>query len=284
MIAIITDSTCDIPQALLDKYSIAVIPNMVVWGGRAYRDRLDLKPEDFYVRLLRDPDRPTTSTPSLDDFQIAYRRAAGAGADAILVLTVSSAMSGVYQIAVKAGQESPVPVTVIDSKGPTMSLGWQVLAAARARDGGLGMDAIVDRVAKVRDHLHQLVCLESLEYLNRGGRIGQAVQWVGVKLQVKPVVSVNHQTGIVEPVGLSRTHKAAVELLFTKFASLLSGFSDLHIAVLHGNSLAEGEALADRIRAELNPAELLLNMTGPVLGVNTGPGALALCGYGEEST
>ncbi len=283
MIAILTDSTCDIPEPLLKQYDISVIPNFVVWGDHQYRDRIDLSPEDFYRRLPLERERPTTSTPSVEDFHRAYAAAVDRGADSIVMLTVSSAMSGVYQLAVNAGRDAAVPVTVIDSKGPTMTLGWQVLAAARLREQGADVPAIVEHVAGVRSHMHQLVCMLSLEYLSRGGRIGQAVKWVGVQLQVKPVVSINHQTGLVEPVGLSRTHNAAVDMLVTKFVDRMRGMHDLHVAVLHGACPSEASALADRMRSELGPAELIINMTGPVLGVNTGPGALALCGYGDDS-
>ncbi len=127
----------------------------------------------------------------------------------------------------------------------------------------------------------QLVSMNTLEYLKRGGRIGDAMKWVGVMLQVKPLVSINHQTGLVEPVGLARTHKAGIEMMYDKFTSFMAGKTNLHIAVLHGNNLTEAEKLAERIQGELSPSELLINMTGPVLGLNTGPGALALCGYAE---
>lgn len=281
MIGIITDSTCDIPQSLLEYYGIIVIPNTVVWGNKQYRDRIDLKPDEFYRRLVTDPEKPTSATPSLPDFQQAYKEAFNRGADELIVLTVSSAMSGVYQLALNAAKMEKAPISVIDSKGPTMSLGWQVLAAARARDNGASREEIVDCVAKVRSQLMQLVSMNTLEYLRRGGRIGNAMKWVGVVLQVKPLISINHQTGLVEPVGLARTHKAGVEIMYDRFTSFMAGKTGLHIAVLHGNNLAGAQKLTERIQNELNPSELLINMTGPVLGLNTGPGALALCGYAE---
>lgn len=282
MIGILTDSTCDIPEALLERYGITMIPNTVIWGNQQYRDRIDLLPEEFYARLIQDPERPTTSTPSPSDFQQAYQAAMDQGADALVVLTVSSAMSGVYQLALNAAQSMNIPVEVIDSKGPTMSLGWQVLAAARARDAGAALPEIAAAAKRVRANLVQLVYMDTLEYLKRGGRIGQAAQWVGVMLKVKPIVMINHQTGLVEPMSLARTHRAGVETLYNKFNSLLLGKKNLHIAVLHGNNPAEAQELAEQIQKDLSPSELLINMTGPVLGVNTGPGALALCGYGEE--
>jgi DegV family protein with EDD domain len=121
-----------------------------------------------------------------------------------------------------------------------------------------------------------------LEFLQRGGRIGGAAKWVGTLLKVKPLVSINHQTGLVEPVTLSRTQKALIETMYNKFFEQLGGRNNLRIAILHGNVLKTAEALAERIQAEFNPLELLVNITGPVLGINTGPGALALCGYVED--
>jgi fatty acid-binding protein DegV len=104
---------------------------------------------------------------------------------------------------------------------------------------------------------------------------------MGTLLKVRPVVSINHQTGRVQPVGLARTHKAMVAMLYKKFVEGLTGTKGLRVAVLHGGTLMEAQALMERIRAEFDPIELLLNITGPVLGINTGPGALALCGYAE---
>jgi DegV family protein with EDD domain len=113
--------------------------------------------------------------------------------------------------------------------------------------------------------------MDTLEYLQKGGRIGDAIKWMGILLQVKPLVSINHQTGRVEPVALTRTHKSLVETMYNKFFAHFEDFTRLHIAVLHGNAQAEAEVLAERIRAEYNPVELVVNITGPVLGINTGP-------------
>ena len=281
MIAIVTDSTCDIPEPLVEQYGIVVVPQTVIWGDEQYRDRIDLQPGAFYRRLVADPVRPQSSLPSLSDFQHAYDAALSRGADAVIVLTVSSAMSGTYEMAQRSAALLHVPAVVVDSKGPTMSLGWQVLAAARARDEGAGVDDILARVAWVRNRLVQLVGMDSLEYLQRGGRIGGAIKWAGTLLRIRPLVSINHETGLVEPVGLARTHTAMVDLLFRRFCEQFKGKSDVRVAVLHGDVPDEAEALSERVRAALNPIELLINTTGPVLGINTGPSALALCGYAE---
>ncbi len=281
MIAIITDSTCDIPEDLIEEYGIIVVSHIIVWAGEQFRDRIDLQPVDFYQRLQSTDERPTTSQAGVGDFLAAINQAVQNGADEAVILTVSSAMSGAYSMALTAAEKVGIPVSVIDSKGPTMSLGWQVLAAARARDAGASMAEIEAEVAIVRSHLVQFVAMETLEYLQYGGRIGDAVKWVGNILKVKPLVSIDHVSGRVQPAGLSRTHHALVELLYRKFFEQIGTEGKLHIAVLHGNVVEEAEKLVERIREDFHPAELIMNITGPVLGINTGPGALALCGYAE---
>jgi DegV family protein with EDD domain len=282
MIRIITDSTCDIPDDLITRYGIVIIPQVVIWGEQQLRDRHDIQSLEFYERLLKDPVRPHSSLPTVGDIQNALQEAISGGATQLIVLTVSSAMSGTFGLVQNTAREMNIPVSMVDSKGPTMSLGWQVLTAARARDNGDDLSAILEQVAKVRGKLAQLVAMDSLEYLQRGGRLGGAMKWVGTMLRIKPLVAINHQTGVVEPVSMARTHKALVELLYSKFFEKLNGGINLHIAVLHGNAPVEADKLAQRIMQEHQPMELLVNMTGPVLGINTGPGALALCGYAED--
>jgi len=282
LIGIITDSTCDIPETLIRDYEIMVVPQLIIWGNEQYRDRIDMQPEEFYQRLVSDKQHPTSSQAGIPDFVHAYNTLIERGATQIIMITVSSAMSGTYSRALEASKFVNVPVSVVDSKGPTMTLGWQVLAAARARNKGLDLQEILKKVDQVRNRMVQFVCMDSLEYLQKGGRIGGAVKWVGSKLQVKPLVSINHVTGLVEPVGLAMTHKKLVDMMYSKFFSLLANGKPMHLAILHGNALDQAEILAKRIQSEFHPVELLINITGPVLGINTGPGALALCGYTEE--
>jgi DegV family protein with EDD domain len=281
-IALITDSTCDIPQAMIDQYGITVIPQIVVWGDELLRDRVDLAPEAFYERLEKDPVWPTTTLPSPSDFERIYREAIHGGAREIVILTVSSAMSGTYQLAEEVGKQMEIPVHVVDSKGPTLSLGWQVLAAARIREKGGNAADMIAAADKVRANLVQIVCLDTLEYLHRGGRIGNATRFIGSLLDIKPLVQIDHKTGLVESCGQARTRKKSIEMLLSCFFEQLGPQKTKHIAVLHGNALFEAQALANRIEQEYHPVELLINITGPVLGIHTGPRALALCGYTEE--
>ena len=121
--AIIADSTCDIPAELIERYHIHIIPQIVIWGDQELRDRVDIQPEEFYLRLSASPQLPTTSQPSVKSFIEHYQAAQVDGATEIVVLTVSSAMSGTYQTAQQAAQLVNIPIHVIDAKGPTMSLG-----------------------------------------------------------------------------------------------------------------------------------------------------------------
>jgi DegV family protein with EDD domain len=279
---LITDSTCDIPEDLIERYEILVVPQIILWGREQLRDRVDIKPKEFYRRLALERELPTTSQVTLADLDKAFRTAKEKGAREILVVTISSAMSGTYQTARNAAEQMDIPVHVVDSKGPTMSLGWQALAAARVRAAGGDIQAMIAKMDQVRCKLVQQVSLDTLTYLRRGGRIGNAAWLAGTLLNIKPLVRINHQTGLVEASDRARTRRKALELLVEKFFEEIEPGKPLRMAVLHGNAPDEAGELAERIRHEFSPVELIVNITGPVLGLHTGPRALALCGYTEE--
>jgi DegV family protein with EDD domain len=279
--ALITDSTCDIPAALVSDYDIKVVPAYVIWGDEQYRDRIDLEAAEFYRRLESDAVYPMSAHPSPEDFLAAYQAARAGGAEEIVVITVSSAMSSTYSAAQHAATQAAIPVHIVDGKGPTMSLGWQVLAAARARADGGDAQAMIAAADTVRARMAQLVYMDAIKYLEKGGRIGNAVSLVGTLLHIRPVVYINHETGVVEVEGIARTRRRGIETMVRGFYKRLDRQCPIHVAVLHGNVPGEVKALAARIKRVLNPTELLVNVTGPVLGINTGPGALAFAGYSE---
>jgi DegV family protein with EDD domain len=285
-VALVTDSTCDIPQNLIEQYDITVVPLHVIWGQETFRDRVDLQPQAFYRRLIEDPRYPTTAHPTPEGFLATYEAAIEGGAKEIVVVTLSSELSGAFGAASKAGTLIGHPVHVCDSKGTTMSLGWQVLAAARAREVGGDARAMVHAADKVRDRVILYVSLDTLEYLHKGGRIGGATKLIGSLLHVKPLVYVDHQTGRVEAAGRVRTRKRGLDTLHQRFFEELrvqQGAHDgaMHIAVMHGDAPEDAQRMIERIEREYSPAELLSDITGPVLGVHTGPRAIALCGYVE---
>jgi DegV family protein with EDD domain len=293
-VALITDSTCDIPQDLIEQYDITVVPLHVIWGNETFRDRIDLQPQAFYRRLTEDPKYPTTSHPTPEGFLATYQAAIQAGAREIVVITLSSELSGAFGAASQAGTMIENPVHVFDSKGTTMSLGWQVLAAARARQAECNASvdseqaqAMIRAADEVRRRVALYVSLDTLEYLHKGGRIGGAARFIGSLLNVKPLVYVDHETGRVEAAGQVRTRRRGLDTLYSRFFETLdaveaSPAGRLHIAVMHGDAPQDALRIIARIEGEHPGAELLTNITGPVLGVHTGPRAIALCGYLEE--
>ncbi len=281
MIKIITDSTSDVPEEMLKQYNISVVPLYLNWGNDQYVDRVTITPEQFYERLAKDPVYPSSSQPSEEDFTRAFNKAREEGADEIICLDLSSAMSGTYHMAVSAAAKADIPVHVVDAKGPTMKLGWQVLAAARAVEAGASAQEALAEVARVRERMAQLVAMQSLAPLDKGGRIGNAIRWLGNTLQVKPLIYVDKETGKVTPISLLRTQNALAENLFKKFIEHVKDTRDLRVAVLHGAAPEAAVELAERIERELKPRELLTMVTGPVLGIHTGLGALCICGYSD---
>ena len=277
--ALVTDSTCDIPQASIEKHHIRILPQRLIWGEETFRDRIDITPAEFYQRLENDDRHPKTTLPAPETIREVFQKEFQRGADSILVFTVSSQMSGTYQLVQQIAEDFQQPIEVIDSRGPSMSLGWQVLAAARRREAGGDRFQMIQAAAETRSCLVQVVFMDTLKYLHKGGRIGRAAMLLGSLLDFKPLVSINHEQGIVEAAGRVRTREKGLAALQEKFFSHFDPGNPLHVAVLHGNVPGDAERLAQEFREQYSPQELLINITGPVLGVNTGPGALALCGY-----
>ncbi len=281
-IGLITDSTCDLPNHLREQYGIQVVPLTVVWGGQPYLDGVELTAEAFYDRLQRDPAHPTTSQPSPRDFLSAYQRAIESGAEELVVCTISSAMSGTLDSARQAASMAGVPVHLHDSKTNSMGLGWQVLAAARAREAGGDAPAMLAAADAARKRMVYIISLDTMEYLSRGGRIGGAVRFLESIITIKPQISVNHETGKVEAGMPARSRKSALEGLYKDFFNRLQITGPLHITVLHNAAEPEARALADRVLAEHPGTELYIQIVSPILGVHTGPRAVALVGYSEE--
>lgn len=278
-IALITDSTCDLPAAWIQQYQISVVPLTIIFGSQQYLDGVDLQAEAFYQRLLTDKIHPTTSQPSPEQFLAAYRQAAEQGAQEILVITISSAMSGTIESARRAAQESPIPVQILDGRSNSMGIGWQVIAAARAREAGGGLAEMLSAAERVRAGLAYYITLDTIDYLAKGGRIAGAARLLNSVLQIKPIIYVNHEKGAVGASLPARSRKSAIDAMYKEFFKHVSSGLPLHITVLHNAALPEAQALAERVQAEYAPQELIISIVSPVLGVHTGPRALALCGY-----
>ena len=280
-IALVTDSTCDIPAQWRSQYDISVVPLTIIFGDQQYLDGVDMTAEEFYERLLTDPVHPTSSQPTPVDFLRAYNEAAAKGAEEILAITISSAMSGTIQSAQEAAREARVPVRVLDGKTNSMGLGWQVIAAARAQENGGGLEEMVAAAEKVRDNMVYYIALDTIEYLAKGGRISEAAKFLDSLLRIKPMIYVRTETGTVAAGIPARSRKGSIEGIYKEFFRHTDTSRPLHITVLHNNALEEAEELADKVKGEYSPKELFISIVSPVLGVHTGPRAIALCGYAE---
>jgi len=281
MIEIITDSTCDIPSEIAAQIPLTVLPFLVVWGNQSYRDRLDLTPPEFYRRLRTDPRLPTTALAGPALFSDAYQAAQERGASAVVVITIASRLSGASEIARQAAARVDIPVHIHESGGTSMGMGWQVLAAARASRAGASLAEVLAEAKRVRQRVRLFACLDTLEYAYRGGRLSRLSWMVGLALNIKGLIIIDHQTGAVEVVGRAHGRRRAIDQLYERFFASLGPGPRLNVAVLHGDAESEGCELLERVRAEHNPSELIFNTTGPILGTHTGPGTLALAGYAD---
>lgn len=280
-IALVTDSTCDLPQEWVEQHQISIVPLTINFGSESFLDGVEMSAEAFYDRLGREKIHPTTSQPSPGSFLAAFKKAAAAGAEQILCLTISSAMSGTINSARQAAEQSPIPVTIHDSLTNSMGLGWQVISAARKREEGGTMAELVQIAERIRQRVTYYISLDTMDFLAKGGRIADAVRFLNSILKIKPLIFVKNATGTVGAAMPSRSRSSAIEALWREFNQKLPAGGALHLTVLHNNALEEAHKLAARAREELKPQELFIQIVSPVLGVHTGPGALALCGFTE---
>jgi DegV family protein with EDD domain len=216
-LAIVTDSTCDLHADELARLDVRSVPLYVNFKGTTYRDWVDIAPKDIVEGVKAGADLPTTSQPSPQDFEVAYKEAAAAGADHILVITISSEFSGTFQSANIAKESSPVPVTTYDSRAASMGIGSLVRIAAELRDEGAELDAIVAELDRVRATLLVLFSVDTLDFLLKGGRVSKASALLGGLLNIKPIITVTD--GKIVPFGKVRGTKKAIAELVTQFAA-----------------------------------------------------------------
>jgi len=248
-IRIVTDSTADLPEEIVQELSITVVPSIVRFGADALREGVDITNAEFYHRITVDPEHPSTSQPSPGEFVEAYQGIA-AEADEIISIHVSSNLSGTIESAtLAAGNEAVVtPVHVVDSLSVSMALGsLVVLAAERARDG-VGVEAIVSELNDWIPRGRICFLLDTLEYLKRGGRIGAAQAFLGSLLKVKPILHV--MNGVVEPLDRSRSVKKATDRMVRYLHDEAGDGRLAYAGMLYSTDKELAMAIKDRIDAE----------------------------------
>ena len=277
-VAIVTDSTSDLSDDLVEQYDLTIVPLYVLWGDEQLVDGVDIDEETFFARLPDDPHHPSTSQPTPNDFVAVL---SDLEAEEILVITLSDALSGTYESACQAREELDVPVHVFDSRSLSMGLGWQVLAAARAREDGADARGMLAAAESVRERMSVLLTVDTLEYLHRGGRIGAAAKLLGSVVQLKPMLGVNHDCGILEPVEKIRTRKRALSRIVEGTFERVDPDRPVHAAVLHGAAPEDARMLLDQVLERCSQVEAMVSPITPVLGVHGGPGTVGIAAYND---
>ena len=269
-IRIVTDSTADLDTVDVEQYGIIVVPLTIHFGSESYRAGIDIQSDEFYRRLRDSEVLPRTSQPSPAAFQEAYE---GLGdAEGIVSVHISGKLSGTLNSA-RAGAallESAPPIELVDTNSASMGLGFAVLVAARAAAGGADLAAVAAAAREAAAQTRLLMLVDTLEYLQRGGRIGKARAFLGTMLKTKPLLELRN--GVIEPLERPRTRQRATERLF----DLIVGTPGAaEIVVLHGSTPKEAGALAQRVQEALpDVLSVGIRHCSPVIGVHTGPGAL----------
>jgi DegV family protein with EDD domain len=283
-VRVVTDSTSDLPAELARAHGIHVVPLLVIIGDRIYHDGIDLTARDFYERLESGPVSPRTNPPPRGDFLKVYRESAARKDVLSIHISEKLSQTGVNARAVveeagpalaalrPASVGRPFAAAVVDSESVSLGLGLLALFAARMAQRGLDLGAIHGRIEAMRERMHVLFVMDTLEYLARGGRIGKARALLGKVLGVKPILGV--ADGEVVAVDRVRGGRAAHPRLAELFAQRVDPQRPVVAAVGH----SKAPIWADRLRALLEErfvtAELMVTEIGPVVGTHAGPGTV----------
>ena len=274
-IAIVTDSASNLPSEIVDKYDITVVPVSLLWDEHVFRDGIDIGPDEVYQRLRSSKSTPTTAAPSVGDFLQTYLQL-GEGVDAIVSIHLPDRLSGVISAArLAAGLvEDQVQVYVVDAGTAAMAL-----AAARAASKGLGVDSIQRVAQDIRKRVFVFAMLDTLKYLQRGGRIGKAEALLGVALKIKPILFIND--GVVDVLAKPRTTNRAIRIMLNEMEKRVAS-RPVHVAVLHADAPESAADLRKRVEERFDCVEVFTCAFTPVMGVHAGPGVIGLAFYAEE--
>jgi DegV family protein with EDD domain len=265
--AVVTDSTADLPDDWRARYGIEVVPLKVIFGNETLRDRIDLSDEEFFQRLAASTKLPTTSAPSPGEFAEVYRRLAK-DHDGCISIHIGAQLSATAEAA-RVGAESVdgFKVEVIDSETVTMPIAFLCRIAAESASLDRATAAVRERIPRCR----VLALLDTLRYLEMGGRVSRAQALLGTMLDLKPLLLVADRE--IKPVERARTRSRAITRMVEYFSSELPVE---HVAVVHAQAREEADAIAAGLRAKLPELEVPIGQIGCVLGTHTGPKALGL--------
>jgi DegV family protein with EDD domain len=269
-IRIVTDSTCDLPDEVVQEHGIRVVPMYIHIGTTDYLDGIDISREQFYQELPNLDEPPTTAAPGIDAFAQTYEKLAEEGATGIVSIHISETLSNVVNVAHLAAQRvESVPVTVIDSGQLTLGVGFEALRAAEVARAGGSLEEVVAAVQHLIPRTHTFAALSTVEFLRRSGRLTQFQAGLATVLRILPLLKMHNGTAEMEKV---RTRDKAMKRLL----QLLSEVGPLErLAIVHTNAPQKAAALHERARS-LIPAgiEPVYGQVTPVIGSHIGPGAV----------
>lgn len=270
-VGIVTDSTADLPPALQERYGIGCVPLVVNWDSQTFRDKIDLTTAEFYRRLRTSKSLPRTGAPSLAAFEAVYREQL-AQHEAVVSVHVASRLSATAEVARRAAESvDPRCIRVVDSGSVSIGTAFLVEAAAQMAHEGRDVSAIVEHLEAARERLRIFAVLETLEFLQRGGRIGRAAALAGTLLNVKPLVAV--RDGEVQPVERVRTMTGAMRRL----VELVIGLGPVErLGVIDGDAASNAAQVERQLRAHYPDLRVDRGELGPVVGTHAGPGLVGV--------
>lgn len=266
-VRIVTDSSCDLSADEAQALGIEIVPLSIRFGSDEFTDGVDLSTEEFYAKMASSAELPETAAPSPGAFEDAFRRQAQAGADALVCVNLSSALSATMQSAQNAakGFEDDLDVRVIDSRSISTGLGTLARRAAAAAEQGADADAVEELIREAIERTHVIGTLDTLENLKKGGRIGGLQAAVGSLLSIKPLVDIS--TGEVAEAGKARTRRKALEWLRDRIVKA-GDVEELHI--VHGGA-PDVDVLLEMIEPHHSTDDIQVRLIGPVIGTHGGP-------------
>lgn len=276
-IAIVTDSTSDIEPSRARETGIAVVPLFVVWGDKSYRDYIDLSRSDFYRMLASEPVLPTTSQPTAQMFEDAFRPLVEAG-DEIVCIVISSKLSGTINAARSAAQQFPnAKITIVDSESVAGGLGMQVLHARELAQSGANVEQILAAIEREKRTQRLYACIPDLSHVVRTGRIGKAKAVIGTLMKIVPVISLKDGEVVAE--AQVRTLSRAQETMIDLALKNITDASNARFLVMHTNAPELASNILERLRGRLDgktPKMIGILEAGPVIATHGGPGAVGI--------
>lgn len=271
-VKVVTDSLSDITGDIAEKLGITIVPVYVRFGDDVYRDRVEITTEEFYRRLVHDAVFPSTTQPTPSDFLAVYHSLAKE-TDEILVVNLSSKLSGTYQSALQAKSmfKGKCRIDVIDTQLVIMGLGLVVINVAKAVQAGANLDEAAALVRQAMPKSHSVMLMDTLKYLAKGGRIGKAKGLLGSLLSVKQILTLKN--GEVSPLTRVRTRVAGVDYL----CSFVASFPKIEgLAVEHATSPGEADKLVERLGSVFPKERIYKSTVSPVIGAYVGPEVLSV--------